>query len=375
MSLILLVEKLSSASAANVPVIIEYIATALPMLEEMRGKRAADFNKTGMIQVRVKPVDKNLELKDILHSIEKMLNDHKSRQLGISDVEFNKNSVHSGKYSSVSFKFANDIYDVVVAKGANEGETFEKELLLKLDNQVKGIDNSEEAISALDALYQVDPDINPGSITNITARSGSTKRSINMSPAEMGKVIADIIIETDKGDKYISVKNSSGKTVGQFGVSKFINDDLTVNVKSEEWIKWFVPFGLDAAKISAGLKAAGSGAAIDFEDIEIVNKNLPSSSKAFDILAHMWGSNYIYLREKGKKFLCMKIDDDFLKNTLLDDLKITKIAYPCDLRKQINVYLESSSVNYKIEYRNPRGKGSIKPTQIQLQITKTKIDF
>ena len=374
-NLILLLEKLSKSASLNVNIVADFLLSEYPSVTEMTQKRGADHSKTGLIQIRVKPIEKDTELKDILAGIEKVMNSSKAKKLGITNVQENKNSVHSGKYSSVSFNFAGDTYDIVVAKGANNGESFEKELLLKLDNQVKGIDNNEEAITALDALHAVDSDINPGSIINITARSGSTKRSTDMTPAEMGKIIADIIIETKHGDKYISVKNSTGKTLAQFGCSKFINDDLSVNTKSEEWKKWFVPFGLDADKISKGLKVAKDGGEIDFEETEILSKKIKKTDAVFKILALMWGSDYIYLREKGKKFLCMKIDDDYVENTLLKNLKVTKIAYPCDLRKQINVYLESDNIDYKVEFRNPRGKGDIKPTQIQLMITKTKLDF
>ena len=373
-NLIVLLEKLSKVSTENTQKIVDFLLAEYPAVEEMKQKRCGDHSKTGMIQIRVKPLEKETDLKDILSAIEKILRGS-GKKMGITGVEENKSSVHSGKYSSISFDYAGDKYDIVIAKGANGGETFEKELLLKLDNQVKGIDNNEEAVAALDALHEVDSDINPGSINNITPRSGSTKRSMDMSPAEMGKIIADIIIETKHGDKYVSVKNSSGKTLAQFGVSKFINDDFSVNTKSEEWKKWFVPFGLDPSKITEGLLVAKNGGEVDFDETETVSKKIKKTDAVFKILALMWGSDYIYLREKGKKFLCMKIDDDCVENKLLKNLKVTKISYPCSLRKQINVYLESDNIDYKIEFRNPRGKGDIKPTQIQLSITKTKLDF
>jgi hypothetical protein len=84
----------------------------------------------------------------------------------------------------------------------------------------------------------------------------------------------------------------------------------------------------------------------------------------------MWGSDYYYLRQTSGGFKALKIDKEYIDSEILSGLKVTEIRYPSKARKQINVYLESDSMNFKLEARNPRGKGDVRPTQIQLTIMK-----
>ena len=190
-------------------------------------------------------------------------------------------------------------------------------------------------------------------------------------PEETGKIIGDVIVTLKKGgDKYISVKDSNGKTVAQFGLAKAFNDDLSVNTSSPEWKQWLAPFGLDPKKVEAGLHAAQDGTELDFPDIETMAKKVKPGSSIQTIMEKMWGCDYYYLRKQGKDFKALKIDKDYVDNELLKNLQVTEIRYPSSARKQINIYLNSSTMNFKLEVRNPRGKGSVKPTQIQLTIMK-----
>jgi hypothetical protein len=297
-----------------------------------------------------------------------------SKKYGFSEIHINQVSRNSSKYSSVSFKWAGINYDIVVAAGKNKGESFEKELLLKLDNLISGHSSSEEAEAALTALQQVDPAIKLSNIVSITPRSGSTQRSGDMSAEETGKIIADIIIKLKKGgERYISVKNMAGATVAQFGVAKAFTDDLQVITNSEEWKNWLAPFGLDDKKLEEGMKACVTGEELPWEDIVSMNNPVKPGSKLFSIFEKLWGLNYIYLREKPNGFFAMKVDKDSIDNVILKNLRITEIRYPCKARKQVTITAESDSMKFRIEIRNPRGKGVVKPTQIQLSIAKSFI--
>jgi hypothetical protein len=185
-----------------------------------------------------------------------------------------------------------------------------------------------------------------------------------MSPKETGHIIADIVITLKNGDKrYISVKNSEGSTIANFGVAKAFNDDLTINTSSVEWKSWLAPIGLDPEKITKGLQAYDSGEAIDFDPIEKPNKKFAKTTSVYKLLHKLWGSDYIYLRNKSKKFHAMVVDDDYIHGELLKNLTITEIRYPAPGRKQVTVYLTSDGKKYKIELRN--SKGATRPTEMK----------
>lgn len=375
MSLIkIITEKAPSQITAMAEIIAGHLTSGLS-ISEMRAKRGSDFSSTKFYQIRVKPSKPGeKKLDEVVKDVFSYLNSAKSKKLGIKEIQINEKSRNSSKYSSVSFKIGDDDYDIVIAMGGNKGESFEKDMLIKMDNLVAGIDTSAEAREAFRALEKVDSSFKISNIASVSARSGSTQRSGDMSPEETGKIIADIIIKLKNNqERYISLKNKSGSTIAQFGISKAFTDDLKVNTKSDEWKNWISAFNLDVSKIERGLQVAATGEDVEWEDVEIVDISISVNSKLFKLLEKLWGTGYYYLREKTNGFFAMKVDADTLRNKILHKLKVTEIRYPSKDRKQVNIYLESYSTKLKVEMRNPRGKGSLKPTQIQL--TLMKIDF
>jgi tetrahydromethanopterin S-methyltransferase subunit B len=366
-----LMERAPTEAVKLADILASFIVSKIDV-EEMRANRGKDYATTSMYQLRIKPNDRETELQSILTKLDKVLKSAEAKKLGVKNVQINDVSVNSSKYSSVSFTAGESDYDIVVAKGGNGGEHFEQDLLLSMDNLVAGIENTEQATKAFMALQGVDPAFKLSNVVSVSKRTGTTKRSGDLTPSETGKIIGDVIVTLKKGgDKYISVKDINGKTVAQFGLAKAFNDDLTVNTTSQEWKTWLQPFGLDAKKISEGLKAAQAGTEVSFPDTEEMEKNVKPGSAVQTIMEKMWGCDYYYLRKNGKDFKALKIDKAYVDNELLKNLKVTKLNYPSSVRKQINIYLESESMKFKLEVRNPRGKGSVKPTQIQLTIMKS----
>lgn len=369
-----LLERASREVLQAAEILVSHILSGLSV-EEMRNNRGQNYASTEYYQIRIKPIEKgSIELSDLLVQLEKYLRNSKSKHIGISNVQINDRSVNSGKYSSVSFSFNDIDYDVVVALGGNSGESFEKELLLKMDNLVAsgpGTEDGDQARAAFAALEEVDPLFALDNIVSVSPRTGSTQRSGNLTPEETGAIIADIVVHLKTGGKkYVSVKNSEGSTVAQFGISKAFNDDLSVNTRSNEWRSWLEPFGLNPAKIEEGLIAARDQTDVDWNDIESQDVSVDSNHPIFKIMQQLWGANYYYLREKRGGFYAIKIDRKYVDNVLLGNLKVTEIRYPSKNRKQINVYLQSDFMKFKLEARNPRGKGSARPTQIQLKVMK-----
>lgn len=368
----LLQERAPLEVTASADIIVGFLASELP-IEEMIKKRGADYASTKFYQIRIKPVDRSIELQQIVDMVLKLFKSPKAKSLKIKEVQFNQRSRNSGKYSSVSFNMNGFDYDLVIAFGANKGQAFENDLLFMMDNLVAGVDDSEEARSAFKALEEIDPAFKLSNIAGVSARSGSTQRSGDISPEEAGRIIADIIIELKKGGKrYISVKDKRGTTIAQFGISKAFSDDLKINQDSDEWKSWLKPFNLDINKIEKGLVAARDGKNLSWDDIEYTSIPVRKTSAIYKIIEKMWGSEYYYLRQVSSGFKALKIDKDYIDNTILAGLKITEIRYPSKARKQINVYLESNLMSFKLEVRNPRGKGDVRPTQIQLSMMKVK---
>jgi len=339
----------------------------------MRNSRGQNYSTTQFYQLRFKPIDRKTPLSDVLTMVEDHLRTGTSRRMGITQVQVNQRSQNSGKYSSVSFVLDGANYDIVVALGGNAGETFEKELLQKMDALLKGrhTEDLSIAIAAFDALERLDAVFALPNISAVAARTGSTKRSGDMSPEDTGAIIADIIVHLrDGGKKYISVKNNNGNTVAQFGISAAFNDDLTVNVQTSEWRNWCAPFDLDPMKVMEGLRAARDGVDLSFDPVELRSGVIPENSQIFTIMRKMWGANYYYLRESRTAPFAKKIDTDYVNNVMLKNLEVTEVRYPASGRKQITVYLRSDHGRFKLEFRNPRGarggKPNIRPSQIQL---------
>ena len=364
----ILLEKAPLQAAKQAHIIASLLFAGLPDIEEM-GSRGAKYDDTGYYQIRVKPKSKDISPEDALNSLEKFITSAKMKKLKLTNVVRNQVSPNSGKFSSVSFDFGGFKYDIVVALGSNKGQDFEKDLLKKLQDHHLGIDTSEEASEALKALAKEDPLFKLSNISSIEARSGSTKRSGDMTPAEAGAIVADIVITLKKGGKkYISVKNSTGTTIANFGLSGVFNPDNTINVQSEKWKSWVHPFGLNVDYITAGLDAYVDGTEVDFEPVEHPNKRCSKTSPIYKLLHKFWASDYYYLRQKGKSFEAKKVDDTVIHDELLKNLKLTEIRYPHTKSKQVTIFLSSDAKDYKIELRN--SKGAIAPNELKFGLTR-----
>jgi len=252
----------------------------------------------------------------------------------------------------------------------NLGVDFEKKLLRKMSNLVAGLKSDEQAAAALHALELADPSLKRKNIISIKPRVGSTRRG-KVDASVSGQIIGDGVVTLKNGEKkYISVKSKTGNTVGQFGLAKAFNNDGTINTDTQEWKSWLQPFGLDTKKITAGLQASiHEDAGLPWQTQQSVNIKIPQNHPIYRAMEKMWGSGYYYLRELNSgEFTAFKIDKNFVDNELLKNLRVTQINYPNRDRKQITIYLQSDMMKFKLEVRNSRGVGSVRPTQIQLRI-------
>lgn len=343
------------------------ISSELPVKDG--GRRGEKFDDTRFYAIRIQPADP-ADKEALLNMTLDFIKSARAKKKGIKFLKAAP-KMHSSKFTSVLVNYDGLDYGIVVAAGANEGESFEKELLLKLDNLVTGVEDSTQAQSAMEAIIKADSSIKMKNIDTVVPRSGKTQRSAGMSSDEAGKVIADIIIKMKNGSEYyVSLKNATGSNVAQFGCSEVFNDDLTVNTSSDKWKHWMAPLGLDPKKITAGLLSYQSKKPPSFDTEEELSKKLKHGSPAYKMLESMWGTGYIYLREKKGGFEAFRVDHEYLANNLLKNLEIVKILYPSPARKAIEVHLKTSNGGYKIRMRNKNDPKSIRPTIIQLEKTK-----
>ena len=333
------------------------------ILVEMTNNRGKNFKSTKVYQLRFKPSTDHLNIPITRDRIAEALYD----VFGASDIQINLNSINSSKYSSVSFRKDGVDFDIVFAAGGNVGEKLEKKLVNDLRNLVKGKPSSQMAVDALSALNEIHHDITSDTIEEVIPRVGITKRSRTTSPEESGKIIADFFIKLKSGKVYnISLKAANGKTVASFGLDNAFNSDFTVNQYSRHWIDWVEPFNLDIDTITKGLNDYGNVS----DDGGIVT-HLPTNCNMTaikNIIRQMWGSNYTYLKQTASGFDCMTVDETFL-NKVTDYLRVSRIVYPSCDRKSTTIILHNDFITMRIELRD--AKGGIKPTQIQLQVSKT----
>lgn len=363
----LLLEKGPTAESSAGKLLADILVKNLSVKTINEKEPAKKFIETGYYPIRVAPLERDAKSL-LLSDVEQFTKSSTAKKLKIKYIG-TEDRIHSSRFSSVLVDFNGTKLGIVIGAGANKGENFENDLFLSMSNYAAGV---EEPLGkqAFDALAKVDSSIKIAKVDSVVKRTGSTKRSKSQSPEETGKIIADIIIKMKGGkEKYISVKDANGATVANFGITEAFNDDLTVNVKSDAWVNWMAPFGLDHVKVSRGLQAYRDGTKIDWSDIETPNKAI---SKKIDYAFRcLWGSDYIYLRKKSGGFDAKLINNEYL-NSILGGMKVTKISYPSPARKQITIICESKAVKLGIEIRNPSGQ--IKPKDLKMKILSSKVE-
>jgi len=348
-------------------VLLSFVQSKFPVdeIEKYRGKY---YDTSGYYQIRVKPRQGEELPDDMLDQLFAIMKSPSGKKFGFENVRNDQDTGNSGKYSGITFTYADGQYEFMLGQGVNKGEKFESDLLKAMQDYIDG-EYNELAEKAFTALEGIDPKFSPENIVEVKKRSGSTKRSVETKMEDVGKIVADIIVKTEDGEEhYISVKNMLGKTIANIGIAAALSKDLKVDVKSPEYKTYMLPFGLDVKRIEDGLKAHQTKVPVETPSVDDVDKRIQPNSTVMKLLKKLWGTNYIYLREKGDDITAMEITEEYLEDELLNNLKITRISYPSEKTKQITIKLESTKANYDIEYRATTG--GYTPLQVQFRITK-----
>lgn len=276
-----------------------------------------------------------------------------------SKIKFNKISPNSSKYSSVSFSLDGQSFDIVIAKGANKGEGFEKKVVSDLQAHFSGTGVSYQDL--ISQMIVANPDFAKNEIKQVKQRTGNTRKA-GIPTERLGEVIGDIVL-TDSANKhwYISLKDVNGDTFSSFsGAASLFDAHGTLVVKSEG-AQFLKAFGADLNAIQQAYDKRAK--------IKKIRPVLPSAQKSPTelkaIFERAWGMNYFYVRRQTSGWKVFWLSRQVL-NKLIDNLHVREIRYPDQTSKQISIFVENQYAKYLVEVRN--SKGGEYPNDTKLKI-------
>jgi hypothetical protein len=271
---------------------------------------------------------------------------------GAKDIRFNELSSNSSKYSSVSFTYEGTGFDVIISKGSNKGENFEKKVVSDLKGFFTNKGISTDYKTLVQQLTTANPKFGKNEIKDVKQRTGSTKKE-GIAIEKLGEIIGDIVLTDSQNQKwFISLKDVNGDTFSSYsGAASLIDSSGTVAPKSPG-ADFLNAFGVDLNRVQEGY------------DIRAKNKKLPNrkpiaksrldTSKVKAIFERAWGMNYFYVRKTGGGWKVFWIDRKKLDN-LTSNIKVDDIKYPSASSKQITIICSNGYAEYMIEIRNSKG--------------------
>jgi len=275
----------------------------------------------------------------------------------------------SSKFPMYSFETEYGPVGVILASGANKGETYEKEFVDKLKQAAgKSIEDIEDKeIKQLFDYLEINPvDLKPEDIEGTGKMD--TKRTPSLEePEDIGTKIADIIIKTNGQEYKISLKDPKGDYVYNGGNLKFIKQGQDGNVYFDENIflndnsltKKIVEItGLNPEKIANGLEnyIKKEGQPSEWEQISDYD-----GQSLTNFLRSSYGYGYYYVRQiKPGELYIKDINQKEDIDDIIGEITKVKVKYPsiksksCELKITTNSP-EGGEVEYQIDIRNSTG--------------------
>lgn len=291
----------------------------------------------------------------------------------LKGVTYNKISPNSSKFPSVSFTFDNQVFDLVIGRGANKGENFETATVGDLASFFRTGKGSPDYVKLIQQLNDSNKEFAAVEVVKVAQRKGSTRKE-GVPIENLGAIIGDIVLEDSTGKKwYISLKDVNGYTFSSYsGAASLIDSNGNVQ-RNSEGAKFLEAFGADLNKVQLGFDVRAKK--VDFGKAgEILSKRPPAiptkradSQKIKAIFERAWGMNYFYVKKETGGWKTFWIDRAKL-NKLTSNIRVTDIQYPSALSKQISIFCENSEQKYLIEIRN--SKGGEYPNDIKIKVRK-----
>lgn len=285
-------------------------------------------------------------------------NDH------ISNIEFNIISPNSSKFSSFSFVINRQKFDVVIGKGANKGENFEKRTVDDLHSYF-GVSNANSKFASLiNLMNAANKDFASVEIVNVKQRTGNTKKE-GVPIERLGSIIGDIVLTDSTGKEwYISLKDVNGDTFSSYsGASTLFEVSSGALRGNSEGAKFLQSFGVDLNKVQAGFDERRGYKTIRAK----FPTPKPNQAELKKIFERAWGMNYFYVRKMrtGDGWKVFWLDRKYL-DSLVSNIVIDSIEYPSKKTKQITIKCHNSKQKYKIEIRN--SKAGEYPNDIKFKV-------
>ena len=282
----------------------------------------------------------------------------------IKEVKYNQISPNSSKFPSVEFKINGEKIDVVIARGSNKGENFEKVTTNNLAKAFGKTSNKDPEIIKLVALLNdSNKDFAKVDITDVRQRTGATKKE-GVPIANLGAVIGDIVLTDTVGRKwFVSLKNIDGLTFSAYsGAASLFNKQGDLQPESAG-AKFLEAFGADLNQIQSGFDGRNN--------ITAVRKKIPikapNAQELKSIFERAWGMNYFYVKQESAGWKVFWIDRKKL-DTLVNNIQVTTIRYPNAKAKQITIECQAGTNKYLVEMRNSK-RGEY-PNDIKMKVRK-----
>lgn len=280
----------------------------------------------------------------------------------VKKVSFNTISPNSSKFPSYSFEIEGIKVDAIIARGANKGENFEKQVV---DNLGKYFLNSNDSnLKNLMDLMNKENSVFAGrEIASVKQRTGATKKE-GVPIEKLGEIIGDIVLTDTLGDKwYISLKDTNGTTFSSYSGASTIFNNKGILIPNSEGSKFLSAFGVDLNKVQDGFNERRGIKPGMFGKIPVQKADQILMKKIFQ---RAWGMNYFYVRRKLSGWKVFWLDAEKL-NKLTSNIKVTNITYPSKSSKQISIFAEVTGYQkYKIEIRN--SKAGEYPNDIKFKV-------
>ena len=324
-------------------------------------------------EYRLQLIDKNK------NTSEKLISDLgtilKSASKDISAVTYNQISPNSSKFPSYSFTFDGQKFDLVIGRGANEGEKFELNTVTGLATAFSMRKKSSDYADLIQKLNESNDDFAKVEIKSVTQRKGSTRKE-GIPIENLGAIIGDIKLTDATGnDWYISLKDIDGDTFSAYsGAASLFNakGDLQEDSAGAEFLN---AFGVDLNQVQAGFDLRNKKKTPRIE----IKPKIASLIKIKKIFERAWGMNYFYVRKTNEPLGLLPYSrkepgwkvfwiDRANLNKLASNIKVTNIKYPTLKSKQITIFCENTYQKYVIELRNS-SRGEY-PNDIKFKVKK-----
>lgn len=289
----------------------------------------------------------------------------KSIKGDVSSVKFNKISPNSSKFPSIEFVTNKEKIDLVIARGANKGENFEKATVTNLTQFFarKSGSSSNDMVELISLMNEANREFAKVDIANVRQRTGSTKKE-GVPVERLGSIIGDIVL-TDRSGKqwFISLKDVNGYTFSSYsGAATLFDKDGTLQPDSEG-ATFLKAFGADLNLVQKGFDERNNVKAVR----KPIPKTNPDKTALKMIFARAWGMNYFYAKKEPNGWTVFWINAKKL-NDLTNNIEVYEVRYPDEKSKQISVLCGNGNKKYIVEMRN--SKAGEYPNDIKIKIRK-----